>query len=37
MNEIKNYRPEYDKKIRGDPLKTIFVGNLNYETDEKAL
>ena len=35
--EIKSYRPEKDAKIRGDPYKTIFVGRLNYKTDEKTL
>ena len=36
--EIRNaYRPDDDKKIRGDPHKTIFVGHLNYKTDESEL
>lgn len=33
----KNYRPEEDKKIKGDPQKTVFIGRLNYETTESTL
>ena len=36
--EIKNnWNPDKDKNIKGDPKKTIFVGRLNYKTDEKKL
>jgi U1 small nuclear ribonucleoprotein len=35
--EIRNYRPDEDSKIRGDPYKTIFVSKLNFETDEKII
>lgn len=35
--EIKLYNPEKDKRIKGDPYKTIFVGKLNYKTDERKL
>jgi U1 small nuclear ribonucleoprotein len=36
--EIKqNYHPESDKKIRGDPHKTVIVAKLNYKTDEATL
>ena len=36
--EIKtNYDPNHDKKIKGDPKKTVFVGRLNYKTDEQEL
>ena len=31
------YRPDDDKKIKGDPDKTIFVGRLSYNTEEKEL
>lgn len=34
---IKNYRPENDRKIKGEPHKTIFVGNMNFKTDDKTL
>lgn len=34
---IKQYKPEADKNIKGDPKKTIFVGRLNYKTDERRL
>ena len=34
---IKNYRPENDRKIKGEPHKTIFVGNMSYKTDDKTL
>lgn len=33
----KDYVPEEDSKIKGDPQKTIFVGRLNYNTDENTL
>lgn len=33
----KVYNPKHDKKIRGDPYKTIFVGRLSYKTDEARL
>lgn len=33
----KDYAPEEDKKIKGEPQKSIFVGRLNYTTDEKTL
>lgn len=32
-----NYTPEKDTKIEGDPYKTLFVGRLNYETNETTL
>jgi len=35
--QIKQYNPDADKLIKGDPLKTIFVGRLNYSTDEDKL
>ena len=35
--KINQYNPDNDKKIRGDPYRTIFVGRLNYKTDEKRL
>lgn len=35
LRELKNeYKPENDRKIKGDPQKTIFVGRLNYTTTE---
>lgn len=33
----KDYAPEDDQKIKGDPQKTIFVGRLNYTTEETTL
>jgi len=35
--KINQYNPDNDKKIRGDPYRTIFVGRLNFKTDEKRL
>lgn len=35
--KITQYNPENDKKIRGDPYRTIFVGRLSYTTDERKL
>ena len=35
--QIRAYKPNSDKKIRGDPYKTIFVGRMNYKTDERRL
>lgn len=38
MRDIKHdYQPENDKKIKGDPQKTVFVGRLNYATTEETL
>lgn len=38
LRELKqDYKPENDKKIKGDPQKTIFVGRLNYTTTEQTL
>jgi len=31
------YRPDDDKKIKGDPEKTVFVGRLSYTMEEKEL
>ena len=29
--------PHTDKKIQGDPYKTIFVGRLNFDTTQERL
>lgn len=34
---VKQYNPDNDKQINGDPKKTIFVGRLNFKTDERTL
>ncbi|XWS42043.1 hypothetical protein CRYUN_Cryun17cG0134700 [Craigia yunnanensis] len=35
--ELKNYDPNNDPNISGDPYKTLFVGRLNYETSESRI
>jgi U1 small nuclear ribonucleoprotein len=35
--KIKAYNPDKDENVHGDPKKTIFVGRLNYKTDETKL
>lgn len=31
------YDPKNDTKATGDPLKTVFVGRISYDTSEKKL
>ncbi|XVF59606.1 hypothetical protein PTKIN_Ptkin07bG0289400 [Pterospermum kingtungense] len=35
--ELKNYDPNNDPNISGDPYKTLFVARLNYETSESRI
>ncbi|XVF62017.1 hypothetical protein PTKIN_Ptkin08bG0182800 [Pterospermum kingtungense] len=35
--ELKNYDPNSDPNISGDPYKTLFVARLNYETSESRI
>ncbi|TNV73716.1 hypothetical protein FGO68_gene13667 [Halteria grandinella] len=35
--EVKKWNPYNDPHIKGDPFRTLFVSNLAYTTDEKAL
>ncbi|XWS29308.1 hypothetical protein CRYUN_Cryun24cG0017800 [Craigia yunnanensis] len=35
--ELKNYDPNIDPNISGDPYKTLFVARLNYETSESRI
>ncbi|KAE8696202.1 U1 small nuclear ribonucleoprotein 70 kDa [Hibiscus syriacus] len=35
--ELKNYDPNNDPNIAGDPYKTLFVARLNYETSESRI
>lgn len=34
---VKDYKPNDDPQIRGDALKTLFVGRLSYDTETKDL
>ncbi|KEP61972.1 UNVERIFIED_CONTAM: RNA recognition motif-containing protein [Hammondia hammondi] len=34
---IKQYNPKEDKKLTGDPFRTLFVGGISYDTTEKKL
>ncbi|XWS45398.1 hypothetical protein CRYUN_Cryun15aG0133100 [Craigia yunnanensis] len=35
--ELKNYDPNNDPNISGDPYKTLFIARLNYETSESRI
>ncbi|MBA0628261.1 hypothetical protein Godav_023022 [Gossypium davidsonii] len=35
--ELKNYDPNNDPNVSGDPYKTLFVARLNYETSESRI
>lgn len=35
--DLKNYDPNNDPNISGDPYKTLFVARLNYETTESRI
>ncbi|XVF15744.1 hypothetical protein REPUB_Repub09cG0182200 [Reevesia pubescens] len=35
--DLKNYDPNNDPNISGDPYKTLFVARLNYETSESRI